>query len=114
MESLKVLKITKHSGTKKENISYVPFNKVNVNFHKEFKSSLSEEKREKYLVEEVVLSVEEAAELGFSEAIQVLNPHKASNTKKETSNINELLMKQNQELMERLAVLESKTETKKK
>ena len=114
MENLKVLKITKHLGTKKENISYVPLNKINLQFHNEFKRSLSEEKREKYLVDEVTLSVEEAAELGFSEAIQVLNPHKASQTKKETGNINEMLMKQNQQLMERLAVLESKTETKKK
>jgi len=114
MESLKVLKITKHSGTKKENISYVPFNKVNVNFHNEHKSALSEEKREKYLIDEVTFSVQEAAELGFSEAIQFLNPPKASNTKKETSNINELLMNQNQSLMERLAVLESKQEKPKK
>jgi hypothetical protein len=43
-----------------------------------------------------------------------LNPPKASNTKKETSNINELLMNQNQSLMERLAVLESKQEKTKK
>jgi hypothetical protein len=114
MENLKVLKITKHSGTKKENINYIPLNKVNVEFHKEFKRSLNEEKREKYLIEEVVLSVEEAAELGFSEAIQFLNPPTKSNTKKESNSINELLMKQNQELMERLAVLESKQEKTKK
>ena len=108
MENLKVLKITKHLGSKKENISYIPLNKVNTDFHNEVKRSLSDEKREKYLIEEVTLSVEEAAELGFSEAIQTLNPHKASKTKKETGSINELLMKQNQDLMERLAVLESK------
>jgi hypothetical protein len=112
MESLKVLRITKHKGTNKETVNYVPINKVNIEFHNEFKRSLNEEKREKYIIEEVVLSVDEAAEFGFSEAIQFLNPPKTRNTPKESSSINEMLMKQNQELMERLAVLESKSKTK--
>jgi hypothetical protein len=106
--TFKRLKIT---GTKGE-INYVPFNQQNVKFYTEHKAKLTPEKREKFKIEEVELSLEEAAEMGIYEAYEILHPPKKKGQSNELSVV-DLLMKQNQTLMERLAVLEKGNEPKK-
>lgn len=94
----KALKITRPNGS----VNYHPDNKTNLRFHTEKKRSLSREKKEKYLIEQVKLTLEEAAELGFDEAKVILNPPKA----KKQIDTNEMfaqLLEQNQQLINALA-----------
>lgn len=103
-KKFKLLKITDTKG----NCNYVPFNNSNVQFYREHKQKLTREKQEKFSIEEVELSVEEAAAIGVFEAHQILNPPKKRGEASQQSNdIVAMLMKQNQELAERLAVIES-------
>jgi hypothetical protein len=104
------LKITDTKGI----VNYVPLNKTNREFYSEHKKKLSNEKREKFLIEEVELSLHDAAELGIYEAYEILNPPKKKGAVSQQSNdVMAMLMSQNQALMERLAVLESKETAKK-
>jgi len=107
---MKLLKITNTKG----DVNHYPYNKVNLDFHKTWKSNLSQHKQAIYKVEEIELTDEEAAELGFAEAIAKLSPAKTRNTNKENTNVIELLMQQNKMLMDRLEKLESKEEVKPK
>jgi hypothetical protein len=108
--TFKRLKITDTKGV----VNFVPLNKTNINFYTEHKKKLSNEKREKFLIEEVELSLHEAAEIGIYEAYEILNPPKKKGEPSQQSNdLMAMLMSQNQALMERLAVLESKETPKK-
>jgi hypothetical protein len=93
-EGLKVLKITKPSGVEQ----YVPLNPTNKNHHEQKKRYCSREKQAKYLIEEVLLSWQDAAELGFSEAINKLNPPKKTEAQ-QTNDTLAALLKQNAELI---------------
>ena len=104
------LKITNAKGV----TQYIPNNPINRDLHTTFRSNLNQEKKEKYKIEEVNLSLEEASELGFAEAHQLLNPPKNKLAPKENTSMIELLMKQNQELAERLAKMEEKSSKPKK
>lgn len=107
---MKLLKITNTKG----DVNYYPHNKVNLDFHKTWKSNLTSHKQSLYKIEEVDLSNEEAAELGFAEAVATINPTKSRGTNKENSNVIELLIQQNKMLMDRLEKLEGKEEVKPK
>jgi hypothetical protein len=114
--TFKQLKITNSHGI----VNYVPNNKTNFNHHEAHKRALSKEKRDKYLIEEVELSVEQAAEIGIAEAYNILNPpakkaaqQAAQQAAGNNDSIIKMLMEQNQLLMERLAVIESKSTAKK-
>lgn len=91
---LKVLKVTLPRGT----TQFIPFNTANLTHHQQKKRFCSREKQEKYLIEEVTLSWEEAAELGFSEAIQKLSPPKKTEAQ-QTNETLAALLKQNAELI---------------
>jgi hypothetical protein len=106
--TFKLLKITNAHGV----VNYIPDNRMNRNHHETFKKALSKEKREKYLIEEVVLTTEEASDLGVAEAYYILNPpakKQAANASGTSDVVMKMLMEQNQMLMERLAVIESQT-----
>jgi hypothetical protein len=106
--TFKLLKITNAHGV----VNYIPDNRMNRNHHETFKKALSKEKREKYLIEEVVLTTEEASDLGVAEAYYILNPpakKQAANASGTSDAVMKMLMEQNQMLMERLAVIESQT-----
>jgi antitoxin component HigA of HigAB toxin-antitoxin module len=110
--TFKQLKITNSHGI----VNYIPNNKTNFNHHETHKRALSKEKRDKYLIEEVELSVEQAAEIGIAEAYNILNPPAKKAAQQAAGNndsIIKMLMEQNQLLMERLAVIESKSTAKK-
>ena len=107
---MKLLKITNTKG----DVNYYPHNKVNLDFHKTWKSNLTSHKQSLYKIEEVDLSNEEAAELGFAEAVAAINPTKSRGTNKENSNVIELLIQQNKMLMDRLEKLEGEKEVKPK
>jgi hypothetical protein len=102
----KAIKVTTTRGVE----NYLPYNKVNLDLHEKFKSNLSNEKKEKYKIEVIELTIEEAANLGFAEAYQIINPPKGKSEPKENTTIIELLMKQNQDLAERLAKIEQRKE----
>ncbi len=102
----KAIKVTNTRGV----VNYIPHNKTNIDLHEKFKSNLSSEKKEKYKIEVVNLTIEEASILGFAEAYQILNPPKNKVAPKESTSMIELLMKQNQDLAERLAKMEAKKE----
>lgn len=106
----KAIKVTTTRGIE----NYIPFNKVNLDLHEKFKSNLSNEKKEKYKIEVIELTIEEAANLGFAEAYQIINPPKGKSEPKENTTMIELLMKQNQDLAERLAKMEEKNDKPKK
>ena len=108
----KLLKITNAHGV----VNYIPDNRMNRNHHETFKKALSKEKREKYLIEDVVLDVNEASDLGVAEAYYILNPpaKKQTQTGGTDSAVMKMLMEQNQMLMERLAVIESQNPKPKK
>jgi hypothetical protein len=104
--TFKLLKITNAHGV----VNYIPDNRMNRNHHETFKKALSKEKREKYLIEEVILDVNEASDLGVAEAYYILNPpakKQAANASGTSDAVMKMLMEQNQMLMERLAVIES-------
>ena len=104
--TFKLLKITNAHGV----VNYIPDNRMNRNHHETFKKALSKEKREKYLIEEVILDVNEASDLGVAEAYYILNPPAKKQAAQNNSNdsaVMKMLMEQNQMLMERLAVIES-------
>ena len=104
----KLLKITNAHGV----VNYIPDNRMNRNHHETFKKALSKEKREKYLIEEVILDVNEASDLGVAEAYYILNPPAKKQVAQNNggdSAVMKMLMEQNQMLMERLAVIESQT-----
>jgi hypothetical protein len=104
--TFKLLKITNAHGV----VNYIPDNRMNRNHHETFKKALSKEKREKYLIEEVILYVNEASDLGVAEAYYILNPpakKQAANASGTSDAVMKMLMEQNQMLMERLAVIES-------
>jgi hypothetical protein len=106
--TFKLLKITNAHGV----VNYIPDNRMNRTHHETFKKALSKEKREKYLIEDVVLDVNEAAALGVAEAYYILNPpakKQAANASGTSDAVMKMLMEQNQMLMERLAVIESQT-----
>ena len=107
---MKLLKITNTKG----DVNYYPHNRVNLDFHKTWKSNLTSHKQSLYKIEEVDLSNEEAAELGFAEAVAAINPTKSRGTNKENSNVIELLIQQNKMLMDRLEKLEGEKEVKPK
>jgi len=107
----KLLKITNAHGVE----NYIPDNRQNRNHHETYKKALSKEKREKYLIETVELTTEQAADLGVAEAYYILHPPIKKGAQQVVSNsdaIVKMLMEQNQTLMERLAVLESKKPAK--
>jgi hypothetical protein len=106
--TFKRLKITDTRG----NVNYVPLNKQNEKFYTEHKSKLTSEKREKFKIEEVELSLQEASDMGIYEAYEILHPPKKKGQNNDLSVV-DLLMKQNQTLMERLAVLEKGNDSKK-
>jgi len=106
VSTFKLLKITNAHGV----LNYIPDNRMNRNHHETFKKALSKEKREKYLIEEVILDVNEAAALGVAEAYYILNPpakKQGANASGTSDAVMKMLMEQNQMLMERLAVIES-------
>ena len=106
--TFKLLKITNAHGV----VNYIPDNRMNRNHHETFKKALSKEKREKYLIEEVILNVNEASDLGVAEAYYILNPpakKQVAQSNGGDSAVMKMLMEQNQMLMERLAVIESQT-----
>lgn len=103
--TFKLLKITNHDGT----VNHVPLNRTNLNFYTEKKNSISHQKREKYLIEEVNLSLDEAVKLGVSEAVQTKFPPKQR--KDPNADLIAALTQQNQLLMQMLA---DKQETPKK
>jgi hypothetical protein len=106
--TFKLLKITNAHGV----VNYIPDNRMNRNHHETFKKALSKEKREKYLIEEVILDVNEASDLGVAEAYYILNPpakKQVANQSGTSDAVVKMLMEQNQMLMERLAVIESQT-----
>lgn len=75
--TFKQLKITQPNGS----VKYVPLNPMTKQHYTEHSKWISPAKREKYKVEEVELSLDEAVEIGISEAIQVkFPPKKKSNT----------------------------------
>ena len=76
MESITLLKITRVDGT----IDHVPNNRLNRNLHNDYRNALSAEKQQKYKIEPVELSIEEAAKLGVKEAHEVINPPKKKST----------------------------------
>ena len=95
----KLLKITNVRGE----VNYFPLNRTNKQFHETYKRSLNSEKREKYKVEEVELTTEEAAALGIAEAHAILYPPTRKGQPNATSNnIMEMLIAQNAKLMEML------------
>ena len=103
----KLLKIT----NVRNEVNYFPLNRTNKQFHETYKRSLSNEKREKYKVEEVELTTEQAAELGVAEAHSILYPPtRKGQPNAANTNIMEMLIAQNAKLME---MLESKNETTK-
>ena len=106
--TFKLLKITNAHGV----VNYIPDNRMNRTHHETFKKALSKEKREKYLIEEVLLTTEEASDLGVAEAYYILNPPAKKQVAQNNggdSAVMKMLMEQNQMLMERLAVIESQT-----
>ena len=103
----KLLKITNVRGE----VNYFPLNRTNKQFHETYKRSLNSEKREKYKVEEVELTTEEAAALGIGEAHAILYPPtRKGQPNAANNNIMEMLIAQNAKLME---MLEAKNETPK-
>jgi adenylate cyclase class IV len=110
-KTMRLLKVTKSNGSEQ----YYPGTPQNLKWHQDYMKRLSLKTRENYKFEEVEVSLEKAAELGFNEAIQILNPKK---TKSAPSAGNDAVMaellRQNAMLMERLSALESpKTKTAK-
>jgi hypothetical protein len=100
-----LLKITDYKGV----VNYIPLNNANRTFHEEKKRALNKDKREKYLIEQVTLSVEEAAAIGWAEAHQVLHP--PTRKGQQSNDLMAVLGEQNKMLMQMLA---EKTETKTK
>ena len=95
----KLLKITNVRGE----VNYFPLNRTNKQFHETYKRSLNSEKREKYKVEEVELTTEEAAALGIAEAHAILYPPtRKGQPNAANTNIMEMLIAQNAKLMEML------------
>lgn len=109
MENIfKRLKVTNYDGV----VNYMPFNKINLDFHKGRKARiLDKSKREKYLVEEVNLTIDEAVELGISEAIQVKYPPAKRKQQTDNSDVVAMLLAQNAKLM---GMLEDKKQSKTK
>jgi hypothetical protein len=103
IKKFKLLLITDTRGIQK----HVPFNKANKDYYTAYKSTLTKDKREKYLIEEVDLSIEEAAAIGIAEAYSELYPVQRKQQSNQSNDIVAMLLKQNQELAERLAVIES-------
>lgn len=101
---MNVLKVTNTRG----DVNYYPANKQNIDFHEGWKRNLSQHKRDLYKIEKLELTDEEAAELGFAEAISKVNPTKARGGAKDNANVIELLVQQNKMLMDRLEKLEEK------
>lgn len=105
----KLLKITDTNGVSK----YVPFNKSNKAHFEEHRRALSRDKQAKYLIEEVMLTAQEAAEVGVAEAHNELHPPVRKGQQPAANmDIVAMLMKQNQDLAERLALLENKKQAK--
>lgn len=100
----KLLLITDARGNEK----HVPFNITNKRFYEDYRTTLSKDKREKYKIEEVLLTAEEAAAIGVAEAHAELYPvQRKGQASQQSNDIVAMLLKQNQELAERLAVIES-------
>lgn len=102
-QGFKALKITKPNGVEQ----YIPNNPTNKNHHEQKKRYCSREKQAKYLIEDVELTLQEAAELGFSEAIMKLNPSKKSEAQ-QTNETLAALLKQNAELIAALTGMKGK------
>jgi len=100
-----LLKITHYSGV----TNYIPNNNANRIFHEEKKRALNKDKREKYLIETVELSCEEAAKIGWAEAHQVLHP--PTKKSQQGNDLMAVLVEQNKMLMQ---LLSEKQETKTK
>jgi len=94
IEGLKILKVTLPDGVSQ----FIPFNRTNLDYHTTRRRYVSREKQERYFIEEVVVSWKEAAELGFSEAIQKLSPPKKTEAQQTNETLTALL-KQNAELI---------------
>lgn len=104
-QTIKRLKITDAKGNEKT----IPATNGNKKFYEEHRNSLTREKKEKYKIEEIEFTIEEAAELGIYEAYEKLNPPtKKGAVSQQSNDIVAMLMKQNQDLAERLAIMESK------
>lgn len=89
------------------NTKHVPHNPSNKQFYEAYRSTLSKDKREKFKIETVELTVDEAAAIGVAEAYAEKYPVQSKNQPQQSNDIVAMLMKQNQELAERLAVIES-------
>jgi hypothetical protein len=109
MATYKLLKITDTNGVNK----HVPFNRANKEHFEEHRRNLSRDKQAKYLIEEVMLNAQEAAEVGVAEAHNELHPPMRKGQQSAANmDIVAMLMKQNQDLAERLALLENKKQPK--
>ena len=76
MNPITLLKITRVDGT----VDHVPNNRLNLKLHNDYRNALSAEKQQKYKIEPVELSIEEAAKLGVLEAHAIINPPKKKTT----------------------------------
>ena len=85
--TFKLLKITNAHGV----VNYIPDNRMNRNHHDTFKKALSKEKREKYQIEEVLLSTQEASDLGVAEAYYILHPPAKKQQAQNNSGSDELI-----------------------
>ncbi len=103
--TFRMLKITSYKGV----VNYVPLNRDNKEYYHRKKTALTGEKREKQKIEEVTLSLDEAVELGISEAHQIKFPMRKK--KDPNADLIAALSEQNKLLMQMLA---DKQETKTK
>lgn len=105
--TFKVLLITQPDGTSK----HVPLNRENKQHYTEYGTWLTKAKQEKYKVEEVELTLDEAVAIGMSEAIQIKYPPKQA--KQQNNDFMATLIEQNKLLMQLLSQREE-TKTAKK
>lgn len=102
-----LLKITDYKGV----VNHIPNNRSNRAFHEEKKQALNKDKREKYTIETVELSCEEAAKLGVAEAYEALHPPKKKG--QQNNDLMATLIEQNKMLMQLLAKSQEETTTPK-
>lgn len=106
MESITLLKITRVDGT----IDHVPNNRLNRNLHNDYRNALSAEKQQKYKIEPVELSIEEAAKLGVLEAHAAINPTKKKANQASADTLAQLLeaqLESNRLMQARLDLMEA-------
>ncbi len=92
---MKLIKVTEVKGS----VNFYPHNRQNLQFYTNKKESLSKEKKEKYQVEEVELTEDEAKELGFFEGVQTIQK------KVTTTDLMQQMMEQNAQMAKQNAQL---------